>query len=95
MKQYTPLTLYMVYARNFQQTTTTHTHTKERGKKEENKAISITPKAKSPPITKPNYPRGQRSHDEIINRNAKGILNRKRDFEKNNHCYLQMKWTIN
>lgn len=31
---------------------------------------------------KPNYPRGQRSHDEIINRNAKGILNRKRDFEK-------------
>lgn len=31
---------------------------------------------------KPNYPRGQRSHDEIINRNTKGILNRKRDFEK-------------
>lgn len=72
----------MVYPRNFQQTS--NTHTQERGEKEQNKAISIIPKAKSPPIMKPNYPRGQRSHDEIINRNAKGILNRKRDFEKKN-----------
>jgi hypothetical protein len=32
----------------------------------------------------PNYPRGQRSHGEIINRNAKGMGNRKTDFEKKN-----------
>lgn len=47
---------------------------------EQNKAISITSKVKSPHIMKPNYPRGQRPNVEIIKRNAKGILNRKTDF---------------
>lgn len=33
-------------------------------------------------IMSPNHPRGQRSHVEIINRNAKGMVDRKTDFEK-------------
>lgn len=53
-------------------------------KKEQNKAIPLTSKAKSPHTMSPNYPRGQRSHGEIINRNAKGMGNRKTDFEKKN-----------
>lgn len=47
MKQYTPLTLYMVYARNFQQTTTTHTH-KGKGKKRGKQGHFYYTKGKKP-----------------------------------------------
>lgn len=51
----------------------------------------------------PNHPRGQRSHGEIINRNAKGMGNGKTDFEKTSLLFTdemkdnqsEPRWTFN